>query len=89
MSSASLECFIWALRYDRSIGREFASVDDDGYYDDYLHDSRCDDKSDLSARPSTIEMRGELPLRQFIGKDLGSVSTTGIDVSKALKGMNL
>ena len=32
----------------------------DGYYDDYLHDSRCDDKSDLSARPSMIEMRGEL-----------------------------
>ena len=40
----------------------------DGYYDDYLHDSRCDDKSDLSARSSTIEIRGELPLRQFMGK---------------------
>jgi len=37
----------------------------DGYYDDYLLDSRCDDKSDLSARSSTIEMRGELPPRQL------------------------
>jgi len=40
----------------------------DGYYDDYLHNSRCDDKSDLSARSSTIEMRGELPPRQFLGE---------------------
>ena len=37
----------------------------DGFYDDYLHDSRCDDKSDLTARPSTIEKRGELPSRSY------------------------
>jgi len=36
----------------------------DDYYDDYLHDSRCDDKSVLSARSNTIGMRGELPPRQ-------------------------
>jgi len=32
----------------------------DGFYDDYLHDNRCDDKSDLSARSNTMEKRGEL-----------------------------
>jgi len=37
----------------------------DSYYDDYLHDSRCDDKSNLSARPSTIEMSGEPSSRQL------------------------
>jgi len=69
MSSASIGRLFWALRCDKSIVQEFASPSNDGYYDDYLHDSRCDDKSDLSARSSTIEVRGELPPRQFIGKD--------------------
>src|SRR6266850_3373225 len=59
----------------------------DGYYDDYLHDSRCDGKSDLSARPSTIEMRGGTASVTVIGKDKGSVSATGIDVSRVLQGV--
>jgi len=47
------------------------------------------EKSDLSARPSTIEMRGELSPWQHFGKDRETVSATEIDVSRALKGMNL
>jgi len=42
---------------------------EDGRYGNYLHDSRSDDKSDLSARPNTIEMRGRTASATVIGKD--------------------
>jgi len=48
----------------------------------------CKEKSDLSARPSTIEMRGELSVTVY-GRDKATVSATGIDVLRALKGVNL
>ena len=49
----------------RLLAKSLSLPSNDVYGDDYLHDSRCDDKSDLSARLSMIEMRGELPLRQL------------------------
>jgi len=53
------------LRGGKGISRVVASVFRCSCYDDYLHDSSCDEKSDLSVRSSTIEMRGELSSRQL------------------------
>ena len=60
MSSASIERLSGRLDTIRVSAEVLLLLATMVYYDDYLLDSRCDDKSDLFARSSTIEMRGEL-----------------------------